>query len=231
MAVIAILTLAWVHLQRPGPAPDLPREVLAAAALPSPSPLATPTSTPDPHATAALESLLLSLDREDSLREASSLVRGLWRADDLRQTTLRVHLDQVRRFDLPVILEMFHPARRDTCYVALLSLDGDDALVVSGGKGEPMPTSVEDLDRFWTRDAVFVWRDFEGVMGSDPAQGRAWAAEALSRLGYAEANPAEAVERFQRDLNLLPDGILGSRTLIALYSGGNWPRPRLGRQP
>jgi general secretion pathway protein A len=232
LASIAILALAWVDLRRSGPTPELPREVLAAAALPTPSPLATPApaSTPDPHATAALESLLLTLDREDSLRGASSLVRGLWHAEDLRQTTLRVHLDQVRRFDLPVILEMFHPARRDTCYVALLSLDGDTA-EISGGKGEPMPTSVEDLDRFWTRDAVFVWRDFEGVMGSDPARGRAWAAEALSRLGYAEADPGEAVKRFQRDLNLLPDGILGSRTLIALYSGGNWPRPRLGREP
>jgi Putative peptidoglycan binding domain len=153
----------------------------------------------------------------------------LWHAADLRQTTLRVHLDQVRRFDLPVILEMFHPARRDTCFVALLRLEGDDAEISAGG--EAIPANLEALDRFWTRDAIFVWRDFDGIMGKDPARAKAWAGETLSRMGYTDADPAAAVMRFQRDLNLLPDGILGSRTLIALYSGGDWPHPRLARQP
>jgi hypothetical protein len=170
--------------------------------------------------------LLLSLGHDASLRSASAQVRALWHADGLRQTTLRVHLDQLRRFDLPVVLEMFHPARRDTCFLALLGLDGETALVGTGGD-EPLRVALADLDRFWTRDAIFVWRDFDGVMGSDPAQAQAWARGALSRAGYHEDDAAQAIERFQRDLDLFPDGILGSRTLMALYGAGDWPRPHL----
>ncbi len=227
--VVAGLTFAWLRPHGPGARQDLPREVLAAAPSPSPVAAPSPPSSADPRAAGALEAFLLSLDRDASLRGSSSLVRGLWHADDLRQTTLRVHLDQVRRFDLPVILEMFHPARRDTCFVALLRLEGHGAEISAGG--ETIPTSLEELDRFWTRDAIFVWRDFEGIMGKDPARAKAWAGETLSRMGYADPDPAAAVMRFQRDLNLLPDGILGSRTLIALYSGGDWPHPRLSREP
>jgi Putative peptidoglycan binding domain len=94
-----------------------------------------------------------------------------------------------------------------------------------------MEVGLEELDHFWTRDAIFIWRDVEGVMGAGAARGRSWADEVLSRMGYSDTDPTPAVERFQRDLNLLPDGVLGSRTLIALYSAGNWPRPHLVRQP
>jgi general secretion pathway protein A len=228
LTAVAVAAVAWVRPWSDG-TPALPREVLAATPLRGPNPAASPSSRPGPEShAAALETLLLSLDRETSLRASTSLVRGLWHDDDLRETTLRVHLDQVRRFDLPVVLEMFHPARRDTCFVALLGLEGDAARISAGG-GE-MPTTLEDIDRFWTRDAIFLWHDFEGIMGTDPSRGKAWAAERLAHMGYAEADPAAAVTRFQQDLSLLPDGILGSRTLIALYSVGDWPRPHLARQ-
>ena len=74
---------------------------------------------------------------------------------------LRTHLDQVRRLDLPVVLEMFHPARRDTCYVALLRLEGDEAVVVARGRAAAAGAACPSWTACWTRQAIFLWRDFE----------------------------------------------------------------------
>jgi hypothetical protein len=69
--------------------------------------------------------VLLALPHDASLQGALAQVEALWGGAPLERTALRSHMDQVRRLDLPVVLEMFHPSRRDTCYVALLRLDGD----------------------------------------------------------------------------------------------------------
>jgi hypothetical protein len=84
------------------------------------------------------------------------------------------------------------------------------------------------MDRYWTREAVFVWRDFDRV-ALDPARGPAWTRETLQRLGFLgdEADTTPAVRRFQQDAQLLSDGVVGSRTLLALYSRTTHPQPRL----
>ena len=54
--------------------------------------------------------------------------------------------------------------------------------------------------------------------------------DALARLGYAEPAGGDlrgAVARFQRDAELTPDGVIGQRTLMVLFSRGEEPRPRL----
>jgi hypothetical protein len=135
---------------------------------------------------------------------------------------------QLKRLDLPVILEMFHPARRDSCYVALLHLEGGQAVLSSGGM--TLRVSVSEVDRLWTRQALFLWRDFDslGVPG-DPVRTGVWARQKLSHLGYpgGEANLAGAVARFQQDQELAADGVIGSRTLMTLYSLVPYARPRL----
>jgi hypothetical protein len=138
-------------------------------------------------------------------------------------------MDQVRRLDLPTVLEMFHPGRSDTCYLALLRIEGDQA-VVSTGSGAPMRVPLADVDRLWTRQAVFLWRDYDSLSGgADPARTAAWARETLSRMGYLrdEADLTGAVARFQRDAELAADGVIGARTLMTLYSRAPYPRPRL----
>jgi general secretion pathway protein A len=232
--VLAAAALTWTRLRPPVPPAEGPAAVRAdAPASPAttlPAPPASEPEPPDPAKAEAFEALLVSLDHDASLREATGQVKALWHADDLRQSALRVHLDQVRRLDLPAVLEMFHPTRHDTCFVALLALRGDEA-TISAGAGGAMGVGVETLDRFWTRDAIFVWRDFEGIMGADRERGRAKAADVLARLGYSEPDPARRLERFQSDLDLQPDGIPGSRTLLALYGAGDWPRPHLASNP
>jgi general secretion pathway protein A len=216
---------------RGGPAsaarPDAAAPVAGAAAAIVPATLtAAPAAST---ATPGLTPLLLSLEHGASFGAALARVQALWGGGELQRTDLRTHMDQVRRLDLPVVLEMFHPARRDTCFLALLRIEGDDALV-SAGAGGPVRVPLRELDRLWTRQALFLWRDFDALaQAPDAARTTAWARESLTRLGYLDGDldlPA-AIARFQRDSELAPDGVIGSRTIMTLYSRGSYARPRL----
>jgi general secretion pathway protein A len=195
-----------------------------------PPPVTPPTSAAKAPATVSLTPVLLTLPRDASLQGALAQVEALWGGAPVERTSLRSHLEQVRRLDLPVVLEMFHPARRDTCYVALLKLEGDQA-VVSSGAGAPLRVPVAELDRLWTREAVFLWKNFDALAPErDPARTASWAREHLARLGYSSesASLSDSIVRFQRDAELSADGVIGARTLMALYSLGPYTRPRLG---
>ncbi len=211
----AVVAALWLHGEPPGPA--LPA-VEAGPALD----VGIRTDKTSP----ALGATLISLSREDSFTDARSALEALWGDGSLPVTSLRTHMPQVRRLDLPVILEMFHPARDDTCFLALLRLEGDDAVLAVGGARLRVPVS--QVDRLWTRQAFFPWRR------ADVGQAETWVGDALTRQGYVEAasDLGAAVSRFQQDAELVPDGIIGSRTLMALYSLESLPRPRLsGARP
>jgi general secretion pathway protein A len=203
-------------------------ETAARAAAPAPIPAApVPPSIAPP--TSPLAPVVATLPRNASYDAALGQVRALWGGEALQRTVLRTHMDQVRRLDLPAVLEMFHPGRADTCYLALLRIEGDHALV-STGSGAPLRVPLAELDRLWTRQAVFLWKDFDALSGGDdPARTAAWARDNLSRMGYLRDDPdlPGAVARFQRDAELAPDGVIGARTLMTLYSRAQYPRPRL----
>ncbi|HJS58216.1 MAG TPA: AAA family ATPase [Vicinamibacteria bacterium] len=196
------------------------------AAAPPPS-LPQVTIPPPTTTLAPLDPLLLTVDRAASLRQATADIEALWGPGPLVATPFRTHLAQVRRFDLPAALEMFHPSRRDTCYLALIRLDGD-AAVVGDGRGGTQRVAVRDLDQLWTRQATLMWRDSLSA-AADAARTGQFARDSLGRLGYLEAGGdlTAAVARFQRDTELAPDGIIGQRTLLALYSLGPHEGPRL----
>ncbi len=201
----------------------------ARAADPSPVPRTAPPPVTTP-AESALAPVIATLPRAASYDAAVGQVRALWGGNVLERTVLRTHMDQVRRLDLPAVLEMFHPGRSDTCYLALLRIEGDLA-VVSTGSGAPLRVPLRDVDRLWTRQAVFLWKDYDALSaGADPARTEAWARQNLSRMGYLGNDPdlAAAVARFQRDAELAADGVIGARTLMTLYSRAPYPRPRLG---
>lgn len=205
-------------------------EAAARGAPATAAPMPAATSPP----TVALPSsplapVVATLPRSASYDAALGEVRALWGGDALERTVLRTHMDQVRRLDLPAVLEMFHPGRSDTCYLALLRIEGDHA-IVSTGSGAPLRVPLAEVDRLWTRQAVFLWKDFDALSGGgDPGRTAAWARDNLSRLGYLRGDPdlAGAVARFQRDAELAADGVIGARTLMSLYSRAQYPRPRL----
>ena len=229
----AVFTLAAIGLATPF---ALRGGSASSASLAVPLPVSAPATVPaaaaDPPTApgrGTLEPVLLSLERDSSLRGAVGHVEALWGDGGLERTALRTHMDQVRRLDLPAVLEMFHPARRDTCYLALLRIEGQEALVASGAGG-PLRVPLAELDRLWTRQAVFLWRDFDALARtSDTVRTAAWTRERLARLGYLDGSHdlSVAVSRFQRDVELAPDGVIGSRTIMTLYSLGQYRRPRL----
>ena len=214
---------ASLSLAQPALTATLPAATTPATA-PSPSPI--PLPSPTPLAPGLLESRLLTLSHDTSYGASAARLLALWGGPPIEKTSLRTHLPQLRRFDLPVLLEMFHPARRDTCFVALLGITGEEATVAIGDE-PPERISLAELDRYWTHDAVFFWRDFDAVARStDSRRTVAWTRTQLERLGYGTDSPASVV-RFQQETELIADGVVGSRTLMALYSRGSWPRPRL----
>jgi len=124
-----------------------PAAVPATMTAPAPSPASA-------NPAGVLSPLLLTLDHARSLDAAVGQVQALWGPDALQRTPLRTHMDQVRRLNLPVVLEMFHPARRDTSYIALLHLDGDEATIATDGAPRRVPLA--EIDRLWTRQAIFL---------------------------------------------------------------------------
>jgi len=213
LTALALAAIVWLPASSSPPA--LPEPARAAAPAPPPA-----TVRPQ------LRRLVRELPREVAWREAARAVQERWGPGALQQTTLRSSAELLRGLDLPALLEVFDPARSDTCFVALVGLDGDDASVVAGD--QRLTVRWQELDALWTRQAVVLWRDFDAVLGpTTPVASPEWTRERLRRLGYADDDLLAGVMRFQRDAGLVPDGVAGSRTVMALYSRDDRSRPHL----
>ncbi len=197
--------------------------------LPEPTARTPPPNVGSAVPATSLDGVVLALDRDASFQASVAAIQALWGSEPLERTPLRTHMEQVRRLNLPVVLELFHPTRRDTCYLALTRLDAHDAFVATG-PGAETRVPLAEVDRLWTRQAIVLWRDFDALGSTgDPSRTEAWTRESLGRLGYLGHDPdlTGAVTRFQRDALLLPDGVVGARTLMTLYSRSAHPQPRL----
>ncbi len=217
---VALAVLAFAVAPRLAQAPEAPA-VSPAAAAHAPA----PTSTRPPPRSDRLDELLRTMPRAESFAAAATRVAAAWGGGALSRTTLRTHLEQLRALDLPAVLEMFHPSRRDTCFVALLRLD-DRAAHVAAGDAPEIEAPLAQIDALWTRDAVAWWPEPVDAR-ADPARREAWARQALSGLGHADPDLGSAVSGFQQEAGLVPDGLLGPRTRMALFALSPGPRPRL----
>ena len=217
---LAIAALAFAFAPRAARAPE-PQPVHPPAAA-EPSRAASDARVPERNP--RLDAYLRTTARDDSYARALAGVGAMWGPAPLARTTLRTHLEQLRRLDLPSVLEMFHPSRRDTCFVALLALGPRGARVAFGGTVEPVPLS--QLEELWTRDAVLAWPE-DVSLRLDPARLDAWARGTLAAKGYPTDDLGAAVRRFQDDAQLVSDGRLGPRTRMALFALAPGSRPRL----
>jgi general secretion pathway protein A len=215
---LALAVLAFTVAPRLAQAPETPA---ASPAAPRETPVPTPPPPP-PHSE-RLDALLKTLPRTESFSAATARIEAAWGGRPLARTTLRTHLEQLRALGLPAALETFHPSRRDTSFVALLRLD-DRAALVAAGDGPPIEAPLAQVDALWTRDAVLFWPEPPEFRSSQEAR-EGWARVALAGLGYSEPDLPTAVRRFQQDTQLVPDGLLGSRTRMALFARSGSVRP------
>jgi general secretion pathway protein A len=197
-----------------------------AAATPG-SPPAAPATATAPASSAAFDAFLRTGNTQVSYAQANGRVARAWgeAGATLAQAPLRTHLDQLRAIDLPAALEVFHPSRPGTGWVALLGLGRGSARVFIGpGHEEVVPVS--QLEAFWTRNAVVSWPEDPAVVAR-PGRLDAWARERLAARGYADASLADSVRRFQEAAGLVSDGLLGPRTRMALFALSATDHPSL----
>ncbi len=219
---LALVLLAFGLWPRAARAPsDAAAPALPGLARPAAAEVPPPALSPSPR----LEAYLRSAGREASFAEAMAQIGRVWQGRPLARTTLRTHLAQLRALDLPAVLEMFHPSRRDTCFVALVGLDPQVALVAAGGS-DPERVPLAQVESLWTHDALVAWPEDESLR-QDRGRQAAWARAALAQHGYAESDLGAALRRFQSDAELVADGLLGPRTRMALFARTSPEHPRL----
>jgi general secretion pathway protein A len=147
----------------------------------------------------------------------------------------------VRRFDLPVVLEIAS-ASGARHFLAVTSADDSRATVQLGSRAERM--SIDQIERAWDGSFVALWRPprigmaliGRGVNGADVV----WLRQRLDALdgqtvpprpsggAYDESLGARVIA-FQRAHGLFPDGIAGEETLAKLTTVLDPAAPSLRR--
>jgi general secretion pathway protein A len=155
----------------------------------------------------------------------------------LRVFTTRRTTDQLRRVNLPAILELKPPdvGRR---YVALLTLPADGPVKVALDS-QSFDLSCTELERLWTGRTFYFWANFESLPAlASGMNGSAvrWLQARLTDLGYLRQGDASgefdgqtmgAIRSFQTKHKLEETGEVGPETLIALYQALHYGAPRL----
>jgi len=201
---------------------------------------------------------LSSVDTQTTARAATDGILAAWgeqplAADEarlpdqleliaLRRGLLDVGLignrSMFRLLDLPAVLALSVPGSNTPRYVALIGMDGAQAVLSIDGTTVTVDATA--LDPVWPGQAHVLWRDFDGL-GQVMARGaRGVGITRLQQLlrragafhgrptGVFDADTQAAVLAFQRAHQLDPDGIVGPLTRIVLYrTAGGYPRPTL----
>lgn len=133
---------------------------------------------------------------------------------------------KIRRYDLPVILELLLPNGRRR-RVALIELKDETATLLIGQQSYIVP--IWEIDRMWDGSFILIWKPpfaarplSVGSRGEDVA----WVRNALDRLEGKSSDPVEPflfdehlrqrIIAFQRGRSLIPDGCVGTETLARL---------------
>jgi len=133
---------------------------------------------------------------------------------------------KLRRFDLPAILELVLPAGLRH-RVALVALGEESASLSIGGKEYTFP--LWEIDGVWDGSFILLWKPpiaqrrlSLGTRGEDVL----WVRRTLDSLEGQPASPSvfdlydeglrQRVLEYQRDRSLVPDGFVGSETLVRL---------------
>jgi len=149
-------------------------------------------------------------------------------------------LETLLALDHPPILLL--PAMDGVQRAALMQgVTGDQVVLVELGSDRVLRVPQSLLEAHWSGDAFVPWRDFESLpeilhRGPKDEEAIFWLQRRLQNLGFYaglatgqwDEATYNAVRRFQSDAGLEPDGNVGPRTKMAIYSATqDYPVPRL----
>jgi general secretion pathway protein A len=151
-------------------------------------------------------------------------------------------LGLLTRLGYPAILEFNLPGVTGKRYLALTGADQGRYFVSPGIAGRDFLTGPE-LESVWSGTAWLPWKNFSGITILGAAGTKGGQAASLQQLladagaykgsitGLLDRESTAAVREFQSTHGIVPDGKVGTRTLLMLYrAGGKFPFPRLARQ-
>ncbi len=143
---------------------------------------------------------------------------------------------KLRRFDLPALLELVTPAGA-RYRATLVQLGSETATLAIGGRQYAFPLA--EIDQVWDGAFILLWKPpFTMREVSLGARGEEvlWLRRALDRLEGKKSTDAvsdifddslrQRILAFQRERSLIPDGYVGSETLVRLSlasDGANAP--------
>ncbi len=145
----------------------------------------------------------------------------------------------IERIDHPVVVELWDD-RADPYYAALLAHQGD---VVSMKLGDQkVEVTAAELATHWYGSYIVLWQmppDYRGALKlGDEGPSVAWLRQHLAsalQIDLRAADPARfddalrsALMRFQRENGMVPDGVAGPMTWIAMRASDPDATPRLG---
>ena len=144
----------------------------------------------------------------------------------------------IERLDHPVVVELWDD-RVEPYYAAILG-HHDNVLTMKLG-GESVAATVEELGKHWYGNYIVLWQmppDYRGTLKvGDAGPSVAWLRQHLAsvlRIDLRAAEPARfddalqaALVRFQRDNGMVPDGVAGPLTWIAMSAALPDDMPRL----
>jgi general secretion pathway protein A len=147
-------------------------------------------------------------------------------------------LQDIERLDHPVVVELWDD-RAEPYYAAILA--HHDGRVTAKLGGRSIDIASEDLSGHWYGSYIVLWQmppDYRGNLKiGDEGPPVAWLRQHLANTLHIDLrapNPARfddglqaALIRFQRENGMVPDGVAGPMTWIAMNSNSANPMPRL----
>lgn len=160
---------------------------------------------------------------------------------DLRCRSARGGLDELRELNRPAVLEL-HDAQKRQFSALLSALDGNSASFNMGAQTQKV--GVGALAAQWSGQYTLLWRMppqvHENIRRGEHGAAVAWLAR---ELALAQGRKPEAgedaqfdetllqqVKQFQLEQGLIPDGLVGTRTLMRLTGVADKTAPRLTRR-
>ena len=222
----------------------------AAPSEPSAPEPAVASTTPAPHADRLVRPAGVSAS--DSQRDAYAAVFDRWNAPfepndvpcnqapqvGLQCLKMSGTWHDIERVDQPVVIELWDD-RAEPYYAALVSHRGDVMTIKLGGK--EIETTPDELANHWYGGFVVLWQmppDYRGNLKfGDQGPSVAWLRQHLAaalQIDLRAPDPSRfddglraALIRFQRENGMVPDGVAGPMTWIAMNAAASDTTPRL----